>query len=240
MTSAEAQTAFVTGATEGIGRAIAFALGREGYRVGICARTVGTVRETIAALEAEGVVAAGRAADVSEPDQVAAAVRHTVDTLGPVDVLVNNAGIGILKPFHELSLEDWDRTIAVNLRSMYVVTREVLPGMRARGRGAIVNIASLAGKNAVVGGTAYAASKHAVLGFSKSLMLEVRSEGVRVVAVCPGSVETGFGQGRTVARISRSGVLDPQDVADVVLAALRLAERALSSEIDLRPANPRK
>lgn len=231
-------TALVTGGTEGIGRAVAFALGRSGYRVGICARTAVKVEATLEALRAEGITAAGGAADVSDEGQVRALVAEVTRQLGPVEVLVNNAGVGILKPFAELSLAEWDRTMATNLRSLYLVTREVLPGMRARGRGAIVNIASLAAKNAVVGGSAYAASKHAVLGFSKSLMLEVRKEGVRVVAICPGSVETGFGADRTVPKISRTGVLMPEDVAATVLDALRLPERALMSEIDLRPANP--
>jgi len=232
------QTALVTGATEGIGRAIAVALGREGYRVGVSARTAERVEALVAELRRDGVTAAGAPADVGNPDQVTAAVGRITAELGPVDVLVNNAGIGILKPFDQLTLEDWDATMATNLRSMYLVTREVLPGMRQRGRGAIVNIASLAGKNAVVGGTAYAASKHAVLGFSKSLMLEVRKDGVRVVAICPGSVETGFGRDRTVPKISKAGVLQPEDVADVVVATLRLPARALASEVDLRPANP--
>lgn len=231
-------TAFVTGATEGIGRAIAFALGREGYRVGVCARTADRVTELVSDLRQAGIEAAGAPADVGDPDQVHEAVRQISTDLGPIDVLVNNAGIGILKPFDQLSLADWDGTMATNLRSLFLVTREVLPGMRQRGRGAIVNIASLAGKNAVVGGTAYAASKHAVLGFSKSLMLEVRKEGVRVIAICPGSVETGFGQGRTVPKISRAGILLPDDVAEVVVDTLRLPARALMSEIDLRPANP--
>jgi NAD(P)-dependent dehydrogenase (short-subunit alcohol dehydrogenase family) len=233
-----AQTALVTGATEGIGRAVALTLGRAGYRVGICARTPANVEATLAVLRAEGIAAAGAAADVGDESSVRAMVAEVTGRLGPVDVLVNNAGIGILKPFADLSLAEWDQTMATNLRSLFLVTREVLSGMRSRGRGAIVNIASLAGKNAVLGGTAYAASKHAVLGFSKSLMLEVRKEGVRVVAICPGSVETGFGAGRTVPKISRTGVLLPEDVAETVLDALRLPERALMSEIDLRPANP--
>lgn len=231
-------TALVTGATEGIGRAVAFTLGRAGYRVGICARTPAQVDATLAALRAEGIMAAGTTADVGDESSVRAMVAEVTGQLGPVDALINNAGIGILKPFAELSLAEWDQTMATNLRSLFLVTREVLPGMRSRGRGAIVNIASLAGKNAVLGGTAYAASKHAVLGFSKSLMLEVRKEGVRVVAICPGSVATGFGHGRTVPKISKAGVLLPEDVAEVVLDTLRLPDRALMSEIDLRPANP--
>ncbi len=232
------QTALVTGATEGIGRAIAFALGADGYRVGICARTAARVEETLAELAAAGVTAAGAACDVSDPASVSAMVAKVTAALGPVDVLVNNAGIGHLKPFADLTLEEWDATMAVNVRSLFLVTREVLPGMRERGDGVIVNIASLAGRNPVVGGTAYAASKHAVLGFAKSLLMEVRKEGIRVFTVCPGSVATGFGRGRTVPKVSRTGILEPEDVAQVVVDALRLPARALASEIDLRPANP--
>lgn len=230
--------ALVTGATEGIGRAIASALGREGYRVGVIARTAAKVDTTVAELERTGVTAAGAAADVGDPAQVSAAVDRIVGRLGPVHTLVNNAGVGYLKPLVELSLEEWDRTMATNLRSLYLVTRSVLPGMLQRRDGAVVNIASLAGRNPLVGGTAYAASKHAVLGFSKSLMLEVRKQGVRVIAICPGSVETAFGADRTVPRVSQSGLLLPGDVAEAVVNALKLPANALMSEIDLRPANP--
>lgn len=230
--------ALVTGATEGIGRATAFALGREGYRVGVCARTAARVKTLLDDLRAAGIAASGCAADVGDEAAVRALVSLVVAEVGPIEVLVNNAGIAILRPFPELSLEDWDRTMATNLRSLYLVTREVLPGMRERRSGCIVNVASLAGKNPLAGGTAYAASKHAVLGFSKSLMLDVRKEGVRVVAICPGSVDT-----RLIHKIrppSPSGgeVLRPDDVAQAIVAALRLPARALASEIDLRPANP--
>jgi 3-oxoacyl-[acyl-carrier protein] reductase len=230
--------AFITGATRGIGRALAFAFGQAGYQVGVCARGEEDVRGLVDELGRAGFPAAGHPADVGVPDDVKAAVRQVTGQLGPVDVLINNAGIGVLKPLVELTLDDWDRTMSTNLRSLYLVTRAVLPSMLERGQGIIVNIASLAGKNALVGGTAYAASKHAVLGFSKSLMLEVRKQGVRVVAVCPGTVHTEFGSERTVPKISREGTLLPEDVAQVVLDAVRLPSRALASEIDLRPANP--
>lgn len=230
--------ALVTGATVGIGRAIASALGREGYRVGVIARTAAKVDQTVAELGRDGVTAAGAAADVGDPTQVSTAVDRIVGELGSVHTLVNNAGVGYLKPLVELSLEEWDRTMATNLRSLYLVTRSVLPGMLQRRDGAVVNIASLAGRNPLVGGTAYAASKHAVLGFSKSLMLEVRHQGVRVIAICPGSVETGFGADRTVPRVSQRGLLRPEDVAQAVVNALKLPANALMSEIDLRPANP--
>jgi 3-oxoacyl-[acyl-carrier protein] reductase len=232
------QTALVTGATEGIGRAIAFALGRAGYRVGVCARTAAKVDWLLGELRTAGITAAGCTADVGSAPQVQAMVDAITTDLGPIDTLVNNAGIGILRPFEELTLEEWDATMATNLRSLFLVTREVLPGMRSRKRGAIVNVASLAGKNAFAGGTAYVASKHAVLGFSRSLMLEVRKDGVRVLAICPGSVDTALIRNQSVLHTRPDSMLQPDDVAQAVLDALRMPDRALLSEIDIRPANP--
>lgn len=230
--------ALVTGATEGIGRATAFALGRAGYRVGVCARTESRVASLLADLKTEGITAAGLAADVGQPEAVRALVAHVTRSIGPVDTLINNAGIAIFRPFGELTLEDWDATMATNLRSLYLVTREVLPGMRERKAGIIVNVASLAGKNAVVGGTAYVASKHAVLGFSKTLMLEVRKDGVRVLAICPGSVDTALIRSHREVKDHPGAILAPEDVAQAILGALQMPERALVSELDIRPANP--
>jgi 3-oxoacyl-[acyl-carrier protein] reductase len=231
-------TAFVTGATQGIGRATAFALGRAGYRVGVCARTAAKVETVVAELRAEGIEAASAAADVADPGQVRRAVAQVVEQLGEIGVLVNNAGVLIARPFEEITLEDWDVTMATNLRSLYLVTREVLPAMRRRREGTIVNVASLAGRNGFVGGTAYTASKHAVLGFARSLMLEVRKDGVRVVTVCPGSVDTDLLVDQPMLTPNRDRILQPEDVADAILHAVRLPGRALVSELDIRPTNP--
>jgi 3-oxoacyl-[acyl-carrier protein] reductase len=231
-------TAFVTGATQGIGRATAFALGRAGYRVCVCARTASKVEAIVSELRAEGIEAAGAAADVADPEQVRRSVALVIEQLGEIGVLVNNAGVLIARPFEELTLEDWDVTMATNLRSLYLVTREVLPGMRRRREGTIVNVASLAGRNGFAGGTAYTASKHAVLGFARSLMLEVRKEGVRVVTVCPGSVDTGMLVDQPMLSPNRERILQPEDVADAILHAVRLPGRALVSELDIRPTNP--
>ena len=231
-------TALVTGATQGIGRATAFALGRAGFRVGVCARTAGRVDALVAELKGEGIDAAGAAADVSDPAQVTRAVAHLAETLGDAGLLVNNAGVLIARPFEELTLEDWDVTMATNLRSLYLVTRAVLPAMRRRREGTIVNIASLAGRNGFAGGTAYAASKHAVLGFGRSLMLELRKEGIRVITVCPGSVDTGMLRDQPMLKSDPQRILRPEDVADAVLHTVQLPGRALVSELDIRPTNP--
>ncbi len=172
--------AVVTGATQGIGRAIGFALGRAGARLAICARTEANVRATLGDLRGAGIDAIGMPCDVSDPGCVGAFAAFVTEQRGAPAILVNNAGIGRFKPVEELSLDDWDQTMGVNVRSLYLVTRAFLPGMKQAGAGTVVNVASLAGKNGVEGGTAYCASKHAVLGFSKALMLDVRKHGSEI------------------------------------------------------------
>ncbi len=230
--------ALVTGATEGIGRATALALGRAGYAVGVTARTEAKLTQLLAELGAAGIGAAGLPADVGENGAVGRMYDHVTRRLGPVDVLVNNAGVAIPKPFLDLTLEEWDRTFATNVRSLFLVTRLVLPSMRERRQGDIVNIASLAGKNGSANLVAYSASKHAVLGFSRSLMLEVRREGIRVIAICPGSVDTPLLRGQSVMTPNFERILQAEDVANAVLDAVRLSRRAMVSELDVRPSNP--
>jgi 3-oxoacyl-[acyl-carrier protein] reductase len=231
-------TTLITGATEGIGRATALAFGKAGYRVGVVARTESKVRQLVAHLKEEGIEAAGAAADVGQPAPVSRAVGELTGALGEIDVLVNNAGVLIAKPFEELTLDDWDTTMATNVRSLYLMSRAVLPAMRRRKRGTIVNVASLAGRNGFAGGTAYTASKHAVLGFSRSLMLELRKENIRVIAICPGSVDTGMLRDQTMLKSDPSRILKPEDVAETILHSVTLPERALVSELDIRPTNP--
>ena len=231
-------TALITGATEGIGRATALALGKAGYRIGAVARTENKLRRLVAYLNEEGIEAAGAAADVGDPEAAGRAVDELTGALGDVDVLVNNAGVLIAKPFEELTLDDWDTTMSTNVRSLYLMSRTVLPAMRRRRRGTIVNVASLAGRNGFVGGTAYTASKHAVLGFSRSLMLETRKENIRVIAICPGSVATGMLREQTMLKSDPDKILRPEDVADTILHAINLPDRAMISELDVRPTNP--
>jgi 3-oxoacyl-[acyl-carrier protein] reductase len=233
-----AKSAIVTGGTEGIGRATAFALGRAGYRVGVCSRSEAKVKRTMEELQREGMEGAGAAGDVGDPQQSARISEKLIGQLGEIDVLVNNAGVLIAKPFEELSLDDWDRTMSSNVRSLYLMTRAVLPAMRRRKQGAIVNVASLAGRNGFVGGTAYTASKHAVLGFSRSLMLETRKDNIRVIAICPGSVATEMMRDQPMLKVDPQKVLQPEDVAATILQAIQLPVRAMVSELDIRPTNP--
>lgn len=230
--------ALVTGATEGIGRATALALAEAGYAVGVAARTAAQVESLVAELGRVGVKAAGRAADVGDPGQVEALVAHVIRELGPIDTLINNAGVLIPKALLDTSLEEWDATFATNVRGLFLTTRAILPAMIERGRGDIVNLASLAGKNPVPNATAYSASKHAVLGFSRSLLLEVRKHGIRVIAICPGSVDTPMMRGQSTLRREFDRILHPEDVAQTIVGALRLPRRATVSELDVRPANP--
>lgn len=228
----------MTGATHGIGRATVFALGRAGWQVGCCARSADRVDLLLGQLADAGLRAAGRPGDVSDEREARAIVHHVAEALGPIDALINNAGVLIARPFEEITLADWDRTMATNVRSLYLMTREVLPEMRRRRRGTIVNVASLAGRNGFVGGTAYTASKHAVLGFSRSLMLEVRKDDVRVITICPGSVDTGMIRDQPLLKSDSTRILRPEDVAATIVHALELPDHALVSELDIRPTNP--
>jgi NAD(P)-dependent dehydrogenase (short-subunit alcohol dehydrogenase family) len=233
------ELAVVTGGTEGIGRALTEALADRGAVVAICARNGPRAEQLAHELRAEGSKALGTSCDVRDEHQVAEFARRVKLELGVPSILINNAGVGRFSPVAELSVEAWDETLETNLRGMFLVTRAFLPDMLAKGHGAIVNMASLAGRNGFAGGAAYCASKHGVLGFSKSLMMEVRQRGLRVIAVCPGSVNTPFFEKHdTPFNPSRDKILAADDVAKVVLDALELNERAMVSELDIRPTSP--
>jgi NADP-dependent 3-hydroxy acid dehydrogenase YdfG len=154
-----------------------------------------------------------------------------------LDILVNNAGIGRFAPVKELSLSDFDAMWNVNVRGLFLCTQHAVRMMETQRGGVIVNISSLAGKNAFVRGAGYAATKWALMGFAKCLMLEVRERNIRVVTVCPGSVDTTFSHPSESPRAEK--LIHPQDVADTVLAAITIPARSMVSEIDIRPTNPK-
>jgi 3-oxoacyl-[acyl-carrier protein] reductase len=228
--------AVVTGGTRGIGRAIAERLLAEGARVAICGRTPESVAHAVREMETKhpGRVA-GEAADVSRADQVEQFFRAVDEKLGPLDILVNNAGGGIFKSVAELTIEEWRRTLGLNLDGVFYCSREALARFGNRGGGFIINISSLAGKNAFAGGAAYNASKFGLNGFSEAMMLDHRYNNVRVSYIMPGSVATEFGSG--------SGApwkIAPEDVAAVVAMLLRMPVRTTVSRVEMRPSKPAK
>jgi len=230
----------ITGASKGIGRACALALAAKKARLVLTARHENTLREVAAEARALGAEVLPLVLDMRVEEDIQTMIRETVQRFGGVDVLINNAGIGIFKPVAETTTEDWDRMFRLNVRGVFIATREALPFLRQSREGFIVNVASLAGKNPVPGGAGYAATKHALLGFSKSLMLEERKNGIRVLAICPGSVNTPFfdDHHHKMDEEKRKRILQAPDVASTIVQALELPPNAMISELDIRPANP--
>ena len=228
------KVALVTGASRGIGHAIAQHLGRLGARLGLCARTPERLDAAAAELRRDGVEAIAVPADLTHPSEVASVVRRTNDALGEIDILVNNAGVGVFRPAHEATEEEWDRVMNTNLKAVFLLSKAVAPQMIRRRRGDIVNIASLAGKNAFAGGAVYCASKWGLLGLTQCMAEDLRGYGVRVSAICPGTVQTEFSHSPHVGKDSAK-MLQPQDVAHVVAMVLTAAPRSFLSEVLLRP-----
>ncbi len=226
------QVALVTGASRGIGLAIARVLGGMSARVSICARNSETLEQAEASLRAEGIETLAVRADMTRDEDISALVGQTEGTLGPIDILVNNAGIGIFGPFHQLSEEDWDAVMNTNLKSVFLVSRAVAPEMIRRKTGHIINISSLAGKNTFANGAIYCASKWGLLGLSGSMAEDLRAHGIRVSAICPGSVATDFSMH---AGKDPSKFLQPEDVAHAVAALVTQAPGSFISELEMRP-----
>ena len=167
-------------------------------------------------------------------------IGYAVAELGGLDILVNNAGIGAFAPVHEMEPETWDRLIATNLSGVFYCCHEAIPHLKARGAAWIINIASLAGKNAFAGGAAYNASKFGLVGFSEALMLDVRQHGIRVNYIMPGSVATHFsGPSGGHRDAETEWMIQPEDIAQVVMNLLALPENALVSRVEIRPTRPK-
>lgn len=227
----ERPVAVVTGASRGIGRAVALRLAAN-YRVIGLARDSRKLRELADEIGASGGECRPVVVDLAKPTSI----ERALDGI-EADVLVNNAGVITKKPFTNLTSAEWHEMMDVNVNAVFHVTRQLLPGMIARRRGHIVNIASIAGRSAFPGGTGYVATKHAVLGFSESLMLEVREYGVKVSVVMPGSVATDMIVSDSP---DRSWMLKPEDVAEVVARILDTPSRVLTYQVEVRASNPRK
>jgi NAD(P)-dependent dehydrogenase (short-subunit alcohol dehydrogenase family) len=229
-------SALVTGAGRGIGRAIAIALAREGANVTAVARTAKDLDAVVSEIEALGGRGLAFAGDLRSSSVCEGAVQAAVGRFGGLQVLVNNAGVGVFANVAETTDEQWDAVIGTNLSAVFRTTRAALPHLAQHG-GHIVMISSLAGSNANAGMATYAASKAALDHFSACLMLEVRSRGIRVTTVAPGSVETGFSGTR---RSDASWMLTAEDLAETVVDVLRMRDAALASRVEMRPSRPQK
>ncbi len=227
----QGKTAIVTGASRGIGRAVAEALARAGARVVLAARTADALADGARAITSAGGAALAVPCDVTDESAVRALFDAT-ETEGPVDILVNNAGIGVFKPVSQTTLEEWERVVAVNQRGAFLCGREALRRMQGRG-GRIVNIGSVVSLKGYADQGAYTASKHGMLGLTKVLALEGQADDIIVQAVCPGGVDTDL-VGDARPDLDRSVLMAPEDVAAAVLFLLGQQGNAITDLLQLR------
>lgn len=226
------QVALVTGGSRGIGLAIARKLGRMGARVAICARNSEPLQRAADSLRREGLSVLPVVADVADARSVAALVETTRRELGEIEVLVNNAGIGAFGPVQEMTEAEWDAVLDTNLKGVFLCTKAVAPQMMRRRSGHVINISSLAGKNAFAGGSVYCASKWGLMGLSYCMAEDLRGYGIRVSVICPGTVHTEFSPhtGKDPKKM-----LQPEDVAHAVAMLVTQAPQSFISEVLLRP-----
>jgi NAD(P)-dependent dehydrogenase (short-subunit alcohol dehydrogenase family) len=233
LTPLSGQVAVVTGAGRGIGAAIAHKLAALGATVAVCGRTLKTLEATASSISALGGHAQALACDVNDLESVQTLAAALAQSFGKIDILVNNAGVGsFATPLHEMTPQAWEKLLNTNLRGVFYCVRSFAPMMILAGSGHIVNISSLAGKNALPNGAAYAASKWGLNGLSYSIAEELRGHGIRVSVVCPGSVDTELSP--HTGKDSNK-MLKPDDVAHVVAMLVTQAPQSFASEVLLRP-----
>lgn len=206
----------VTGAGRGIGRSIALTLAQHGASVSLAARTAEQIQAVQAEIETLGGEAISIPTDVSDEDSVKALVQRTIDEFGRLDIVVNNAAIGIFGPLEKTTTVDWDWVMAVNVRGPFMLCREAIPFLRQQPQSFIVNINSTVGVKGYANQALYGASKHALMGLTKALAKEVQSDGIRVHAICPGGTDTDM-IGDARPDLDRSVLMQPEDIADIVL-----------------------
>ncbi len=228
--------AVVTGASKGIGKSIAAVLARNGASVVLASRNRELLSQVESELASSGGTVLAVPTDVTNEQSVASLIETTTKKFGTIDILINNAGVGRFANVADMHVDQFDEMIGVNLKGVFLCSRAVLPVMMQRQRGEIINIASLAGKNSFAGGSVYSASKWGLIGFARSLMLEVREHNIRVVTIAPGSVNTHFGDKERNA----PDIIQPDDVAETVRFALTMPDRVNVSEIDIRPTKKPK
>jgi 3-oxoacyl-[acyl-carrier protein] reductase len=234
------KTVLITGAGKGIGKAIALAMAAEGVNLGILARTESDLVQTVKEATAINtkIKIAYAVCDIAKNESVISAVAGIKKELGDIDILVNNAGIGKFGGFMDLSVNEWEAIIQTNLLGAYYMTRAILPEMKSRKSGDIINIASTAGLKGAPMTSAYAASKFALIGMSESLMLEVRKENIRVLTMMPSTIATELAIKAKLTDGNPDKVLQSQDFAELLIAHLKLPRRALVKEVVLYSTNP--
>ncbi|HEX2788318.1 MAG TPA: SDR family NAD(P)-dependent oxidoreductase [Ignavibacteria bacterium] len=224
--------AVVTGGSKGIGRACVNALIKDGYKVIDASRTKHSL---------DNANYNYFKTDVASEGDVKNLFDYVAKEFGRLDVLINNAGFGKFANLAETTTKDFDEMFAVNVRGLYLCCRYALKIMIPQNSGVIINMASIAGKSSIATASIYSATKHAVMGLSGALMLEVRQHNIRVVKVCPGSVDTNFfDHPGSVLTSARESILSPEDIAEACMFAINLPDNAMVSEVELRPTNPKK
>ncbi|WP_237167816.1 3-ketoacyl-ACP reductase [Paenibacillus yonginensis] len=238
-TNLQKKTAVITGATKGIGRAIAFALAAEGVNLGLISRKADELKQLQEELASTyDIQIASSAADISDRHQAEAAIAALELELGTPDILINNAGTATFGTVLEMDPEEWEQIIRVNLMGTYYVTRAALPAMIEKQSGDIINIASTAGERGFATGSAYCASKFGVLGLTEALMHEVRKSNIRVIGLNPSTVNTDLAARNNLPIGEEDRMMQPEDVAQVVLSALKLPARVLLKTASLFTSNP--
>jgi 3-oxoacyl-[acyl-carrier protein] reductase len=238
MQSLQNKTALITGAGKGIGRAVALALANEGVHIGLVARTEKDLQAVAAEVTALGVKAAMAVADVSDINSVNAAVAKIRQGLGAIDILINNAGTAAFGKFLELTPEQWENQVKVNLFGVYYVTRAVLPEMIERQTGDIINVSSTAGVKGAPVTSAYSASKFGLMGLTDSLMQEVRKHNIRVTALTPSTVVTDLAKNANLLNNNEDRVMHPEDFAELIVAQLKLNRRVFVKDASIWSTNP--
>jgi 3-oxoacyl-[acyl-carrier protein] reductase len=228
--------AVITGGTKGIGRAIAERLLKEGAKVFVCARDKSNLKKSLEELSALGRVE-GEVCDVRSESQVRSMIEECVRVFGGVDILVNNAGVGVFKTVEETTPDEFEWVLQTNLFGTFYACHHAIPLMKERG-GHIINISSLAGQNAHPKMSAYNASKFALNGFTEAMMQEVRQDNIKVTLICPGSVNTEFGDQKVSDE--KAWQIQPEDIAEVVAELLNQKSNVISSKVEIRPSKPPK
>ena len=240
-TQIEGKKAIVTGGTRGIGHAVVQALAAAGASVVLTGTTAGNANAAAEEFVQQGMKVFGFPADVSREDDVQKLFDFADKTLGGLDILINNAGLGIFKPAGELSLADWKKVIDLNLTGAFHCSRLAIPRMKASGGGYIVHLSSLAAKNPFASGAAYNASKFGMNGMAEAMMLDHRYDNIRVTSIMPGSVDTDFGgMAKEKNAAASNWKISPADVADMVITVLKMPERTTVSRVEIRPSRPPK